>query len=124
MQAIIEQFWSNWIKLYFPSLVIRQKWHVAKRNVQKNDICVVKDSNLLRGEWRIARVSECYPDRNGRVRNVELMVKPRQGTSAEYVPTVPIYIRRHVNNLIVLVPSEDVEDNSFSSGTSGFQAGV
>ena len=30
VQAIIDQFWVNWTKLYFPALVIRQKWHVEK----------------------------------------------------------------------------------------------
>ena len=85
---------------------------------------MVKDNNSLRGEWRIARVSQCYPDHHGRVRNVELMVKPRQGSSSDYVPTTPIYIKRHVNNIIVLVPSEDVEDSSSRDETSGFQAGV
>ena len=119
VQAITEQFWLNWTKLFFPSLVIRQKWHVEKRNLRKNDVCVVKDSNLLRGEWRIARVSECYPDRYGRVRNVELMVKPRQGPNGEYISTPAIYIKRHVNNIIVLVPAEEIEENSVYSGNLG-----
>ena len=107
VQAIVDQFWRVWHRLYFPSLVVRQKWHVEKRNLKVGDVCVVADSNALRGEWRLARVSLCYPDRRGKVRNVELMIKPRQGGNGTYVSTPPVYIRRHVNNIVVLVPVEE-----------------
>ena len=110
VQAITEQFWRTWMKLFFPSLVVRQKWHVEKRNVQVKDVVVVRDSNALRGEWRLAIVSKCYPDRLGKVRNVELVVKPKQGGHGQYMSTPPIEIKRHVNNVVVLVPVEDQED--------------
>ena len=38
VQAITEQFWKNWVKLFFPSLVVRQRWHVEKRNLREGDI--------------------------------------------------------------------------------------
>ena len=68
---------------------------------------LVKDSNLLRGEWRLGRVSACYPDSHGLVRNIEILVKPQQSGSANYVPTASIPIRRHVGSVIVLVPVEE-----------------
>ena len=107
VQAIVEQFWNNWMRLYFPSLVIRKKWHVDKRNLRVGDVCVMKDSNSLRGEWRLARVSCCYPDKWGKVRNVELLVKPRQGANGDYVGGSPLYLKRHVQNLILLVPCDE-----------------
>ena len=67
----------------------------------------MQDKNAVRGEWRLARVSKCYPDGRGRVRNVELLVKPRQGSSGGYIPSAPILLRRHVKNLILLVPSDE-----------------
>ena len=104
VQAIADQFWRTWHKLFFPSLIIRQKWHVGKRNLQPGDICVVRDSNSLRGEWRLAEVTCCYKDRLGKVRNVELLLKPKQGGVGSYVSTPSVTIRRHVNNIVVLVP--------------------
>ena len=118
VQAIVQQFWKNWMKLYFPSLVIQQKWHVAKRNLRVGDLCVVKDSNALRGEWRLAKVTTTYPDDKGKVRNVEIMVKPKQGGHGAYTPTPPVYLNRHVNNLILLVPVEGdhaSDENSLST---------
>ena len=52
------------------------------------------------------------------------MVKPRQGANAEYVSTPAIYIKRHVSNIIVLVPAEEIEENSVGSENSGFRTGV
>ena len=105
VQTITNQFWQTWTKLYFPSLIVRQKWHCERRNLQKDDICVIQDSNTLRGEWRLARVSCTYPDQHGKVRNVELMVKPKQGGAGDYVPTAPVFIKRHVKNVVVLEPA-------------------
>ena len=107
VQSITAQFWKIWLKNYFPSLLIRQKWHSEKRNLNVKDVCILKDSNLYRGEWRLCRVSKVFPDAAGKVRNVEVEVKPRQGGSKEYVPTKPIILSRHVNNLVVVVPVED-----------------
>ena len=50
VQAITSQFWKVWVKLYFPSLLVRQKWHTDRRDVMVGDICLLKDSNVYRGE--------------------------------------------------------------------------
>ena len=77
--------------------------------MEVGDVCILKDSNAFRGEWRICRVSDVFPDASGKVRNVAVIVKPRQGGSKDYVATKPISLNRHVNNLVVLVPIEDQE---------------
>ena len=74
----------------------------------------------------MAKVTCTYPDRNNRVRNVELLVKPKQGGGAPYVPTAPIYIKRHVSNVVLLVPADDNIDqvDDTSPTTTGFRGGV
>ena len=72
-----------------------------------NDVCLLKDEDAFRCEWKLARVVDVYPDRFGNVRNVEILVKPEQDGSSIYKPTGGQLIRRHVNNLLVLVPVED-----------------
>ena len=54
VQAIADMFWKKWNRYYFSSLIIRNKWHTEKRNVEVGDVVIVKDSNGLRGNWRIA----------------------------------------------------------------------
>ena len=99
---------------YFPMLVIRQKWHVDRRNVRVGDVCLLKDSNAYRGEWRLCEVASVSPDDRGKVRNVRVMVKPRQGGSPQYIPVKPIYLNRHVSNLVLLIPAEDREPGADS----------
>ena len=74
-RAIVDAFWKRWIRDYFPSLLIRQKWHVEKRNVKVGDVVIIQDSNLVRGSWRLGRVSNVFPGDDGRVRNVEIQYK-------------------------------------------------
>ena len=49
-----------WTNLYFPTLLRRQKWHHLERNLCIGDVCIVKDRNALRGEWKHARVSDVF----------------------------------------------------------------
>ena len=107
VQAITSQFWKIWLRDFFPSLLIRQKWHVKQRNVRRNDICLLRDQDAFRSEWRLGRVVDVFPDRLGNVRNVEILVKSLQDGSRQYVPSAGMRLRRHVNNVLVLVPVED-----------------
>ena len=45
---------------------------------------------------------------------MELLVKPKQGGQGDYIPTAPVYIKRHVSKVVVLEPS-DGEDSSLGS---------
>ena len=52
-------------------------------------------------------INSVSPDDSSKVRNVEVLVKPKQGGSKNYVPTKPVYLKRHVSNLVLLLPDED-----------------
>ena len=110
VQSLTNNFWKLWLKLYFPSLLIRQKWHTSHRNCQVNDICLLKDTNTVRGEWRLARVTSVYPDQYGTVRNVEVAVSLNTSGSVDYKPSSLSLLKRHVCNLLVIVPADDQED--------------
>ena len=108
-QSIVQQFWEVWQQQYFPSLLVRQKWHYNRRNLQVGDICAVQDSNTLRGEFRLCKVSEVYPDGKGVVRNVQVTVASKQDGTPHYKSSSLVKLRRHVNNLIVLHPVEETQ---------------
>jgi hypothetical protein len=58
-QYLSEQFWHKWKKEYFLALNRRVKWKKPRRNIQVGDIAIVKDEQLLRCHWKIAKVLEC-----------------------------------------------------------------
>ena len=123
VQLLTDQFWKTWQKLFFPTLLIRQKWHHEKRNVQVGDVCLLQDSNNMRGEWRLCKVVKVHPSRNNVVRNVDVEVAARYGGALPYKYQTPYTLSRHVSRLLVLVAiDEPVEEVSNSVMEEGAQA--
>ena len=94
---------------YFPSLLVRQKWHTDRRNVKVGDIVIVQDSKQLRGNWKLASVSKVFPSDDGRVRKVELQYKNEKVTDAanEYSGAKFTKIDRPVQRLVVVIPVDE-----------------
>ena len=97
VQAVINNFWRRWMREVFPTLVIQPKWHVDRRNAQIGDVVLLQDSNLVRGEWKLGRISNIFPSKDNRIRKVEVIYK-RESTT--------ITVLRPVQRIIVLVPVE------------------
>ncbi|XP_033112733.1 uncharacterized protein LOC117113494 [Anneissia japonica] len=97
VQRLTDQFWQKWTQDYFLTLTVRKKWHVEHRKLKKGDV-VVKEENVNRGQWRLGRVSEVYPDSRGLVRSVELKTTSESGRSSQ--------VKRAVQRLILLIPVE------------------
>ena len=109
LRQVVDSFWRKWTRDFFPSLIVRPKWHVEKRNVRKGDVVIVKDSNAMRGEWRLALVSEAYPSEDGYVRKVRLSYKnlSKEDSTSNYKGKNYTYIERPVHNIIVLIPIDE-----------------
>ena len=46
----------------------------------KGDCVLLQDSSLVRGQWQLGKVSQVYPDSDGKVRRVEVQYKnPKPG---------------------------------------------
>lgn len=46
VQYLTENFWNRWRKEYLFNIILRQKWHTPKRNVQVLDVVIVKEDNV------------------------------------------------------------------------------
>ena len=108
IQQLTNYFWKKWTRDFFPSLIIRQKWHTAHRNVTKGDIVLLQDSNLVRGQWRLGKVSQVYPDSDGKVRRVEVQYKnPKPGERiTKYEGRGYVTVTRPIQRLVVLLPNQ------------------
>ena len=49
VQNIVDSFWKKWTRDYFPILIVCQKWHTERRNLQEGDVFLIQDSNQVRG---------------------------------------------------------------------------
>ena len=75
IQSIINTYWKKWMRDYFFTLILCQKWHVERRNLQIGDVVLVQDADAIRGHWKLAEVSKANPGSDGKVRDVELRYK-------------------------------------------------
>lgn len=109
VQQIVDAFWKKWTRDHFPSLIVQQKWHTDERNLAVGDIVLIQDSNQVRGNWKLGRVSKVKPGNDGKVRNVEVQYKnPKPGEPAQkYDGRDYVTVERAVHRLVVLLPVDD-----------------
>jgi hypothetical protein len=74
VQYLINVFWDRWRKEILTAWQERQKWCKPSRNLSVGDIVLVVDEGLPRCQWRMARVREVYPGKDGLVRKVKLVM--------------------------------------------------
>ncbi|XP_045115478.1 uncharacterized protein LOC123507035 [Portunus trituberculatus] len=106
VDEVINCFWKKWTRDFFPTLIVRSKWHVEKRNVQPGDVVLVKDSNTVRGKWRLAQVMTAVPGSDNKVRNVTLRYKTNKA-GFKYEGQRDMVIDRSVHNIVVIFPVEE-----------------
>ena len=109
VQNIVTCFWNKWTRDFFPSLIVQQKWHTSQRDVRVGDIVLIQDSNQIRGNWKLGRVTKAYEGKDGKVRKVELQYKnPKPSESIKtYAGQGYVTVERPVQRLVVIVPVEE-----------------
>ena len=75
------------------------KWTHAQRNVQINDICLIRYKGL-RAKYRLGRVIQVYPGADNRVRRVTLQYR---------LPEEKVFrtVERAIHGVSVIVPVEE-----------------
>ena len=107
IQHLANEFWSRWRKEFLPTLQQRQKWNYPRRDLAINDVVIVKDDNLPRNCWQLARVSRTDVAKDGHVRTVQVLGDP--ALTADGRRTRPLrYLERPFQKLIQLLPSSTV----------------
>lgn len=104
VQHLTNEFWSRWRKGYLSTLQERQKWNKPQRNLKVNDIVIVKDENLPRNCWQLARVVDSFVDPDGLVRKVKLLVADKNSAGNKGRHST---LERPIHKLVLLVPYDD-----------------
>ncbi|XP_059807320.1 uncharacterized protein LOC132381767 [Hypanus sabinus] len=95
VQALANQFWPRWRQKYLPLLQQRQKWTEPRRNLQVEDLVLLRDKQVARNSWPTARITATFPSGDGHVRKIELKttdqgdVKIYQGPVTEVILLLP-----------------------------------
>ena len=109
VQTIVNTFWKRWNSNYFPSLMLRQKWHTSHRNLKIGDVVLIQDSNLVRGNWKLGKVSNVYPGADGKVRRVDVQYKNLTVSepTKQYQGKGYVTVQRPVQRLVLLIPIDE-----------------
>ena len=80
----------------------------SQRNVKTGDIVLIQDSNSIRGQWKLGKVSNTYPGTDGKVRKVYVQYKNLNADepTAKYKGKGYVTVQRPVQRLILLLPKE------------------
>ena len=89
LKALTQQFCLRWKEEYLKSLHKRYKWQYPERDIQTDDVVVIRREQLPPTAWKLGRVTNVYPGTDGRVRVVD--VKTENGI-----------VRRPVAKLVIL----------------------
>ena len=109
VQHLAAEFWDRWKKEFLLSLKTRQKWIRPRRNLQVNDVVIIKDDNQPRNKWQLARVAEVYPSDDGLVRKVKVLVADSSLNRSGQRTEPASYLERPVQKLVLLVANDDVD---------------
>ena len=97
VNEIVSHFQRKWIQQYFPTLIVRKKWHTETRNLCVGDVVIVQpDKSEFHGHWRLAQVSSTKEGRDQKVRSVTLRYK-QQGHGKQYKGVEDTLIERSVH---------------------------
>ena len=109
IERITDQFWKYWTSLYAPTLIQQSKWLQVKWNLKVGDVVIVADLNVLKGEYRLGRVTQVFPSADGMVRRARVLYKRyKVGEKLrEYRGASDVEVERSVQKLALLVPVED-----------------
>ena len=106
INEIVTSFWNKWHRDFFPTLIVKQKWHVNVRNVKVGDIVLVKETNSFKGTWRLAEVIHTYFGSDDKVRNVTIRYKLNKSGS-NYHGQTDSTVNRSVHSLVIILPVEE-----------------
>ena len=72
INEIVQHFQKRWMTLFFPTLIIRKKWHTESRDLCIGDLVIVQpDKNEFHSHWRLAQVCQADKGRGDNVRSVK-----------------------------------------------------
>lgn len=97
VQHLSNTFWDRWRKQYLPTLQARKKWQSSHPNIQPGSVVLLKNSQTSRNEWPLGLVTQTFPSKDKKVRQVEVKIIRPEGTSL---------FLRPVNELVFLLPPD------------------
>lgn len=115
-QKIKQDFWRSWKDEYLTRLQQRTKWQTVKKNLEKDDVVLVKDERMPSSVWPLGRITETHSGKDGLVRVVDVKI----GKKSFRRPVTKICLLPVRDDETLNLPGRDVEEST--SRTTGHAA--
>ena len=102
MQHITNEFWCRWCKEFVHTLQERQKWATKRQNFRINDIVLLKE-DAPRNQWPLCKIIKIYPDNQGIVRIVTLLLGIGDNNNREQT------LERPISKLVLILEANDID---------------
>ena len=104
VQNLQNEWWKRWISEVLPTLIPCKKWKHPKVNLKPDDIVMVHYPGNMTDDYRIAKVTQVFPDKKKLVRTVEIAYRRRNKKEpAAVFKSKPLVTERvHVQKLSLL----------------------
>ncbi|KAM7416948.1 hypothetical protein PAMA_018837 [Pampus argenteus] len=106
VQLLANNFWSRWKKEYLLNLQNRQRWTKDRRNAQINDIVLLKEDGIPRNKWKLAKVIQVHPGKDGRVRTLKLLLSDPTLDKMGRRTSKPVYLERPIQKTVTLLEAD------------------
>ena len=74
VQELVKHFWQRWLKEWLPGRNPTTKWHKEKKNLKVGDIVIVISPDSPRAHWPLAKVTQVFPGKDGKVRVAQVQL--------------------------------------------------
>ena len=85
LNYVLNQFWTRWRKEYLLELREAHRYHQGRNNpsqVTVGDIVIVHSANQPRGLWKLGRIEEVLPGRDGKIRGAIIRIASKGNRAA------------------------------------------
>ncbi|GFW95785.1 integrase catalytic domain-containing protein [Trichonephila clavipes] len=70
-----QHFWNRWSLEYLTLLQSRYKWRIVQNNLDIGDLALIKHFNSPPPQWKLGKVTETFPGKDGKVRVVKVKIQ-------------------------------------------------
>ncbi|BES87324.1 Hypothetical protein NTJ_00129 [Nesidiocoris tenuis] len=112
VQRYTNQFWRLWSKSYLTSLQQRTKWKEDGINARIGTIVMIEEPNLHPTQWKLGRIEEVHPGKDGRVRVATVRLANNSMVKRTVTKLCPLPIQKSDEEIDDLgSPGENVQDS-------------
>ena len=94
VQHLANTFWSRWKKEFLPLLQPRRKWQKKSPNIKEGDLVLMRDQQVPRNKWPLARVTKAIKSKDAKVRKVQVEVAKEDCKKRYLRPVTEVIVLR------------------------------